>query len=272
MAEVFSIYLQDIYVYPIKSLGGIRLKSSHTELRGLPYDRRWLLVDKKNSFLTQRKHSNMAYIKVHLKEEGLEVMHIKKSLPVLKIPFSHIPQERISVTVFDDQVNALLIDYPGVKRWFSEALEEEVILVHMDALAKRNIDPEYATNGEEVSFADGYPYLVTNQASLEDLNSRLPVPVPMDRFRPNFVVNGARPYEEDGWKKVSIGSAVFKVIKPCGRCIVTTIDQQTAEKGVEPLKTLSTYRKRNSKTIFGMNLILEKPGKIHIKDEVKIEF
>jgi uncharacterized protein YcbX len=160
----------------------------------------------------------------------------------------------------------------SIQEWFFEALGKEVRLVLIDDKTSRPVDPEYALNGEEVSFADGFPYLITNQASLDDLNSRLDFPVPMERFRPNLVISGAQPYEEDNWDKIYAGSAVFKVVKPCGRCVVTTIDQDTAEKGSEPLKTLSTYRKINNKIIFGQNAVLVKSGSIVKGDEIKVTF
>lgn len=272
MTKVVSTFLQDIFIYPIKSLGGISLKSSLTEERGLPFDRRWLLVDHKNAFLTQRKHPNMALLKVFLRKDALEVQHINKTHPALKIPFWLSSMEKIHVTVFDDQIVATHLKNQEIEEWFTKAIGEAVKLIYMDESTKRLIDPDYAKNGEEVSFADGYPFMVTNQASLNDLNARLEQPVPMNRFRPNLVIAGAEPYEEDNWKQLTLGSAIFEVIKPCGRCKITTIDQNTAEKGQEPLITLSSYRRLNNKVIFGQNLILKKSGEVKVGDDVKIEY
>jgi uncharacterized protein YcbX len=122
-----------------------------------------------------------------------------------------------------------------------------------------------------VSFADGYPFLLIGQASLDDLNSRLAEPVPMNRFRPNFVVEGAEPFAEDTWKKISIGKTVFHVVKPCERCVITTIDQVKGTKGKEPLTTLNTFRNFNGKVLFGQNLIAEKPGAVlKVGDKIEI--
>lgn len=272
MANVVSAFLQDIFVYPIKSLGGISLKSSITEERGLPFDRRWLLVDKKNSFLTQRKHSMMSLLQVFIEEEHLRIEHKLNEMVPLMVPLDTISTERIQVNIFDDLVVAPLIRNAKIEEWFSNFMGEEVQFIQMDEKTHRKIDPDYAKNGEEVSFADGYPFMVTSQASLNELNTRLEEPLPMNRFRPNFVIAGTEPWEEDNWKQLTIGSTVFSVVKPCSRCKVTTINQENAEKGQEPLRTLSTYRKFNNKIIFGQNLILKSPGEIKVDDEVKIEY
>ncbi len=253
-------------------MSGIALKSSYTEERGLPHDRRWLLVDKDNKSLTQRQHSEMALLEVAIKDKELEVNHKNNLLSHLKIPLDYIHTERIPITIFNDVVVAPLVNDPVIEEWFSNALGEKVKLVFMDAATERKINPDYAKMGEMVSFSDGYPVLVTTQASLNELNGRLDQAVPMDRFRPNLVVGGAKPYQEDNWDQITIGTAVFKVVKPCGRCVVTTINQTTAEKSKEPLKTLSSYRMKNNKVIFGQNLIPLNRGEIKIGDEVKIKY
>jgi uncharacterized protein len=123
-------------------------------------------------------------------------------------------------------------------------------------------------NNESVSFADGMPYLVIGQASLDELNTRLEIPVPMDRFRPNLVFTGGKAFEEDDWDKVKIGDAVFKITKPCARCVMTTVDQTTGKKNKEPLKTLSTYRNVKGKVMFGQNMLLLEGEKIRVGDLV----
>jgi hypothetical protein len=121
-----------------------------------------------------------------------------------------------------------------------------------------------------VSFADAYPFLIIGQSSLDDLNERLDKPIPMNRFRTNFVFTGGKPYEEDNWKDFKVGTAEFKAVKPCARCVITTTDQTTAQRAVEPLKTLSEYRRINNKVMFGMNLICNKSGVISVKQKIEL--
>jgi uncharacterized protein len=260
--------LTEIWIYPIKSLGGISLSKALVQEQGLKYDRRWMVVDTQGRFLTQRSEHGMALIDVSFGEGGLAVTHRAFEGEVLIVPFQPLEKSLIPVTVWDDQVQALTVS-PEADRQLSKWLGREVRLVMMPDGARRPVDPDYARNGETVSFADGYPLLLIGQSSLDDLNERLEVAVSMRRFRPNLVVSGAPAFEEDRWKSVRIGTARFSVVKPCARCVLTTLDPATGIAGVEPLKTLSTYRKRNSKIYFGQNL-LAMPGQIAVGDLVEI--
>jgi uncharacterized protein YcbX len=134
----------------------------------------------------------------------------------------------------------------------------------------RPADPAYAPPGTRVSFADAFPFLLTSEESLRDLNQRLPQPLPMNRFRPNLVVTGDRPYEEDDWRDIQIGDIPMQVVKPCGRCVVTTTDQSTGIRGQEPLRTLATYRKRSGDAMFGQNLVHRNSGQLRVGDPVRI--
>lgn len=271
MSTSNSQFLQNIFIYPVKSLGGISLNSCTPEKRGFPYDRRWLLVDSSNKFLTQRKIPEMALISVKIVEDGIELRHKAKNMGPLKVPVKDSITEWVPVQIWDDLITAPVMQDSAIDQWFSEALGMSVKLAYMNEQTRRPADPAYAPE-EEVSFADSFPFLVTNQASLDDLNSRLSDPVPMNRFRPNLVIAGGAPFEEDNWKKIYIGATEFEVVKPCIRCILTTIDQETAQKGAEPLKTLATFRKEGNKIIFGQNLILKKAGVIKTGDKVVIEY
>ncbi|WP_161889480.1 MOSC domain-containing protein [Pontibacter russatus] len=248
-----DLYLSDIYIYPIKSLGGIRLEAAEAEARGLRHDRRWMLVDEKGNFLTQRQHAQMALLQVSLEQEGLEVRHKQGKLEPLYIPFAATGRE-LQVTVWDDTVPALEVS-PDISSWFTEALGMAARLVHMPPQTRRLVDTDYATNGEVVSFADGYPFLLIGQAALDDLNSRLEQPVLMNQFRPSLVFRGGEPFAEDSWDGFTIGSQLFRAVKPCARCVVTTINQATAEKSPEPLRTLAMYRQQRNKILFGQNLL-----------------
>jgi uncharacterized protein YcbX len=132
----------------------------------------------------------------------------------------------------------------------------------------RPANPAFAPPGARVSFADGFPFLLISEESLADLNGRLAVPLPMNRFRPNLVVAGCEPYAEDGWKEIRIGDVKLRVVKPCERCLVTTTDQATGERGKEPLRTLATYRKVGNDVMFGQNVVHENTGELRVGDAV----
>jgi len=265
--------LCEINIYPIKSLGGISLKTSVVENRGLQFDRRWLLVDEQNRFLTQRDFPKMATVGVKITKDTLRV---SSGSETLEISFEPNMSETASVKIWSSRCRARVYE-KEINDWFSDVLQTNCKLVLMPEETRRKVNYFYAVHRDDtVSFADGYPFLLIGENSLADLNSRLATPVPMNRFRPNFVVSGSDAFAEDDWKKIKIGSAVFHVVKPCGRCVITTIDQSNGEKqSVEPLKTLAAYRipKRSikKKILFGQNLIAENPGDIlKIGDEIEV--
>jgi uncharacterized protein YcbX len=260
--------LQDIYIYPIKSLGGIRLQEATAEIRGFQWDRRWMLVDENGSFLSQRTIHRMSLLQVCLEPEGLRVVH--KHQPELThwIPLEPETNKFIPVSIWKDSVIGQQVNQES-NVWFSQMLQFPCRLVHMPIATERNIDIKYSENQETVSFADAMPYLIIGQSSLDDLNERLSAPVPMDRFRPNLVFSGGEPYREDNWKKVKIGDCLFKITKPCSRCVMTTVDQKTAITGKEPLKTLAQYRTVDKKVIFGQNMISLTTGRLRVGDVVQ---
>lgn len=249
-----SLTLTHIYIYPIKSLGGISLQSARVEERGLQYDRRWLLVDKNGMFLTQREHPQMALLQVNVNNDVLEVSHKVKTISKLQIPISNDQSTgNIVAHIWNDVVIAKHLS-KTIDEWFSDALGFKCQLVQMDNNSDRQTDTKYTPEPKQVSFADAYPFLIIGQESLNNLNSRLKEPLPMNRFRPNFVFSGGDPFIEDTWRDFMIGSLKFKVVKPCARCVVTTVNQDTAEKGIEPLETLSKFRRIGNKVMFGMNV------------------
>ncbi len=262
------MHLQDIYIYPIKSLGGIRLSEAQVEIRGLACDRRWMLVDKKGMFMTQRKHHQMALLQVELAESGLKVYHKQSPEQFHFIPLTPETDRFIPVTVWQDQILGQVVNTSS-ERWFSMMLGISCQLVYMPDAVKRAVDEKYAVNRETVSFADAMPYLIIGQSSLNDLNDRLTEPLPMNRFRPNLVFSGGKAFAEDGWDQVQIGECTFKVTKPCARCVLTTVDQETGKAGKEPLKTLASYRSVNKKVLFGQNMIALETGTIRIGDQVQ---
>ncbi len=246
------------------------MKSSVVEERGLQFDRRWLLVDEKNNFLTQREFPQMARFDIAVKNEELNITFEDSSL---MIPFQEINNETANVKIWSSRVKAKCYA-DEINEWFSEKLQSKVRLVKMTADSKRIVSPFYAVRKfkDEVSFADAYPYLLIGENSLADLNDKLEKPLPMNRFRPNFVVSGSEAFAEDTWKKIKIGETVFHVVKNCARCVVTTIDQEKGAKdGAEPLATLAKYRKKNGNVLFGRYMIAEKPGEsVKIGDQIEI--
>lgn len=263
-----SMYtLSEINIYPIKSLGGISLQSSEVEERGLKYDRRWMLVVNENKFITQREHPKMSLLRVSLGDKGLMVNHKQKELGKLLIPFNYDFTETKEVIIWEDVCKGSFYDNQ-FDEWFSEALDTKCRLVYMPDTSERPVNPQRVKN-KIVSFADGYPFLLIGQSSLDDLNSRMEVHLPMNRFRPNLVFTGGKPYEEDTWNKFKIGEVKFRAIKPSVRCVITTINQDTAELTHEPLKTLAKYRRAEGGVIFGMNLVCVSTGIINTGNQIK---
>lgn len=256
-----------LYIYPVKSLGGIALPAASLTDRGFEYDRRWMLVDENNRFISQREVAAMAFLKVSLHEGGLLVQNTNKADCFYLVPFQPLTTEMMMVSVWSDNCLAQCVSAEA-DAWFSEQLDISCRLVYMPDNTLREVDELYAHNKEITSFSDGYPLLIIGQASLDDLNSRLSSPLQMDRFRPNIVFTGGLPFQEDDMKQFSIGGIQFFGVKPCARCTITTIDQQTGVKGKEPLKTLSTYRAKNNHIYFGQNLLYQGAGTIRIGDVI----
>ncbi|MFC6099421.1 MOSC domain-containing protein [Olivibacter domesticus] len=259
--------ISELYIYPIKSLGGVSLSSAEVTDRGFKYDRRWMLVDAHNRFLTQREVAQMALIKVAIEEGGLSLTHPR--MEVVKVPFYQEGQDEQLFTIWNDTCKGVLVK-KELDDWFSDALAMKCRLVYMPERTHRQVDQQYAPDGMITSFSDAYPFLTIGQASLDDLNGRLDEPLPMNRFRPNIVFSGGHAFEEDVMHHIRIGNIDFYGVKLCARCVVTTIDQQTAEKAKEPLKTLASYRSKNKKIMFGQNLIHTGAGLIRVGDRLEV--
>ena len=261
------MHLKDLCIYPIKSARGISLRSARLDARGLELDRRWMLIDDHGGFLTQRKLPRMALIQVEVRENRLGIR--TEGMEELTIPLLQESGSTRRVQIWEDTVDAIDAG-DAAALWFTSMMDRPCRLVYMPDQTRRLADPRYARAEALVSFVDAYPLLLLSQASLDDLNTRLSEPVTMDRFRPNLVVDGCGPYEEDTWNRIQIGEASFRVAKPCARCTVPTVDQTTGQRGVEPLRTLESYRKNDGKVYFGQNLIHEGTGILHVGDTVSI--
>ena len=259
-----GVSLSDLCVYPIKSCGGIAVDEWEVDERGLRHDRRWMLVDETGCFLSQRELPRMALIKVRIESDGLLVD--APGMSSLVVPFRPPDGKLMLTRVWDDLVECQTVD----DQWFSEFLEVSCKLVYLPDESVRPVDAAYAEPGDRVGLADGFPFLLISEASLADLNARLEQPLPMNRFRPNLVVRGCEPFAEDGWSLVRIGKLAFRVVKPCARCTITTVDQESATKGKEPLRTLARFRRAGNKVLFGQNLIHDETGTLRIGDPVEI--
>ncbi len=261
------LQISQLYIYPIKSLGGISVQQAAVTDRGLEYDRRWMLVDDKGVFLTQRILPAMALLQVEMAGPALKVYPKNDKGNSILIPLEAESGDEMEVIVWDDTCSSLLVSKDADK-WFSEMLGLSCHLVYMPDSSLRLVDKGYAHNGEVTSFSDGFPTLIIGQASLDDLNQRLSMQIPIDRFRPNIVFKGGRPFEEDEMHSFTINGIQFAGVKPCARCVITTINQSTGEKGKEPLQALSGYRQVNNKVLFGMNLLHEGEDIIHVGDVI----
>jgi uncharacterized protein len=257
------MHLSEIYIYPVKSLGGISLQSATAERRGLQHDRRWMLTDEQGRFLTQREIPHMALLGTAIEPPHLVVFEKKNPASRVLVPLptvgrnsssDHADLPQMMVEIWGDRCAAQQLP-PEISDWFSDILGKKMRLVRMPDTTRRPADAQYAPPGHVVSFADGFPFLLIGQASLDDLNSRLAQPLPMNRFRPNFVFTGGQPFEEDGWSDFRIGEVPFRGVKPCARCPIPTTDQDTAARAAEPLKTLATYRQSGHKILFGQNVL-----------------
>ncbi len=260
--------LTQINIYPIKSLGGFPVPSANVEPRGLQHDRRWMLVDEDGRFLTQRALPRMALVSVNVEAEGLTLR--APGSQALRVPLHPSGNATETVRVWRSVCRAVPVGEEA-DRWLTGFLGVPCRLVYMPEETRRAVNTDYSAAEGIVSFADGYPLLLLGEASLEDLNSRLERPVPMNRFRPNLVVSGSSAYAEDGWQKIRIGNTVFHGVKPCDRCSLITVDQATGEAaGPEPLKTLAAYRLKDRKVLFGQLLIPDGAGLVRVGDAVEI--
>lgn len=260
--------LSEIWIYPVKSLGGIRLKKSKVLPKGLEHDRRYMLVDEHNRFITQRVFPQLALFKLSIGDNAFVVTQGSDSI---RLPVSpSITNEPIQVIIWDDTVEGVPmgVDYDN---WFSERAGVKCRLVFFPEENVRWVDTDFASNDEQVGFADGYPFLIIGQSSLNDLNLRLKEPVPMNRFRPNFVFVDGQAFEEDNWRDIRIGTNGFTGLKLCARCVLTTVNQDTGIKGTEPLATLAKFRKVGSKVNFGQNLVARDHYWVTEGDLIKVE-
>ncbi|MCF1592880.1 MOSC domain-containing protein [Streptomyces muensis] len=268
--------LQSIHVHPVKAFRGTAPREAVVEPWGLAGDRRWALIDDGGKVVTQRQQPRLALAAAELLPGG-GVRLSAPGMDPLTVPVPTTPAA-VPMQIFRDKVEAVLAEDDAAHAWCTTFLGTGTRLVHMDSPGtRRPVDPQYALPGETVSFADGFPLLVTTTASLDALNSLIAHgdhadegPLPMNCFRPNVVVSGTAAWAEDDWSRIAIGEVAFRVPKKCGRCVVTTTDQATAERGREPLHTLGRHRRLDGKLVFGQNMVPLSRGTIRVGDPVTI--
>ncbi|WP_219471035.1 MOSC domain-containing protein [Nonomuraea rhizosphaerae] len=300
--------LASIHCYPVKSTTGHRVHEADVEPWGLAGDRRYLVVDENGRMLTARQIPELLMCVPELSDPplapspaGTRTTPVPASAgtrpspssgaqatPTLTLTGPHAPPLRVTPTshratydIRGTQVE-LLDCGDDAAAWLSALIDRPARLLHMDDPTRRPVNPDHGRPDDRVSLADGYPLLLTSTASLAQLNDwiaetaaergeELPEPLPMGRFRPSVVVDGADyPFAEDKWRRLRIGAVDFRVSKICDRCVLTTIDTRTYTKGKEPIRTLSLHRRWDGKVWFGINLIPDAPGHLTEGDPVTI--
>ena len=262
------ITVSTLTYYPIKACRGFNILASNITRMGLEHDRRMMVVTSDGKFLTQREYPRLALITPTLKNEAVSLSAPNFESIQFTVQSSGTPSP---VNIWSSNGVDAIDQGDEAATWLSDWLGISVRLVHMADGFKRKVNPIYAINADDhTSFADGYPILIISEESLQDLNSRLDSALPMNRFRPNLVVKGCEPFAEDTWKRIRIGNVEMALVKPCPRCVVTTINKETLAKNKEPLKTLNSYRNHELGAIFGMNTIPLNEGKIEIGMNVEI--
>jgi len=260
--------LSAIFIYPIKSVTGIQVSAWDVIETGLKYDRQWMLIDDQQRFLSQRQAPKMALIKTQIKDQQLVVSTPEQEDLLLSLEPEQTSKAVIA-TVWHDQCSAQLIS-PEADQWFSDALQMPCRLVYQAKASLRTVDQNYALTHDQTSFSDGFPFLITSEASLALLNKQMNLNLSMQRFRPNLVIADCASYAEDTWRKISIGNINFRLPKPCARCSVPQIDPETALSDKEPLRTLSRTRKWQNQVYFGQNALHDQQGLLHVNDLVTL--
>jgi uncharacterized protein YcbX len=261
-----ELTLTALHVYPIKSAAALSPSEWELDGFGLEHDRRWMVVDTAGKMISQRTHPRLALVRPSVGEGTLRIE--AEGMPALELPLRPAPVISATSIVWDDRCRTTWAG-ESAARWFSDFLDAECSLVYMPTETLRLANPDYAPAGTQVSFADAYPFLLLSEESLADLNGRMREPLPMNRFRPNLVFRGGEAFEEDRLTAFDLGPLHFRAVKPCDRCVVTTTDQATGGRGVEPLRTLATYRKRDGQVYFGQYLVHSGRGRLRIGERLR---
>jgi uncharacterized protein YcbX len=259
--------LSDIYIYPVKSLAGIKVSTWPVNEKGLLHDRKWMLIDGNNQFLSQRRVPKMVLIKTQIVDDTLILSTATSGS--ISLPLNPEGGDNINTTIWKDQCLAKTTRQE-VDQWLSNFLDIECKLVYQPDDAVRPVDPDYSIATDKVNFSDGFPFLIVSEASLTSLNQEMDLQLPMQRFRPNLVISNCEAYAEDSWREIQINNIDFRLPKPCSRCSVPTIDIETAQTSKEPLTTLNRLRRWNNHVFFGQNALHNTEGELSIGNPVEI--
>jgi uncharacterized protein YcbX len=262
-----ALHVSGLFVHPVKSCAGIAVERWPLTPRGLRWDRHWMLVTRDGKFASQRSIPRLSQIRTALEPTHLVLHH--DALPDLRLPLARVPGVRREVEVWDD---VCLAEDQGdlAADWFTRAVDEPLRLVRKTEDPDRTVDSRYAPPGHVTDFADGFPVLVTTEASLAALNQDLRNPVDMRRFRANVVIAGSQPWAEDAWRQIRIETAVLALVKPCARCSIVTVDPDSGQGGAEPLRTLARLRNQDGKVLFGQNVLVLHAGEVAVGDRVVV--
>jgi len=253
------ISVQQLFIYPVKSCRGIELDAAELVATGLRYDRHWMLVDRDGNFISQRLYPQMT--RIHTRLDASELVCTSPQ-GELRVPLAEQESPDLrDVHIWNDRCRAAIVSSTA-SRWFSAWLGIPCDLVYLPDQERRLVDPTYAHNRDIVSFADGFPLLVTSQASIDLLNDKLNDNLSIERFRPNIVVAGCAPHEEDHWTAIDIANITIDLVKPCSRCVIPSLDPELGERHPSLNKTLASYRRRDGQIMFGMNGVHRQPGVI----------
>jgi len=263
------MFISELFLHPVKSAAAIQVEHLLYDQQGPIHDREWMLVNASGKFISQRTSPKMCFIQAKL--EGHELLldaPEQETLRVAQMPNS-INDKGRRVTVWKDEFNATDCGDQAAQ-WLTQLLGKECRLVQLSKHSQRLVDTNFAHAGQTVGFADGFPSLIVSQASLDQFNSHLASPVDMRRFRPNIVISGCQPYAEDDWRTIRINGIEFDLVKPCSRCIMPSINPDTADKEMQINEALLQTRRRGRDTYFGQNALHRGVGEIKVGDAVEL--
>ncbi len=265
-----ELIISELAIYPVKSMRQIQLKKSSLQFGGLKHDRRWMVIDTDGVMITQREKSRLCLIQPELlnPKHDCSLKLTAENMPDINISIP-VGEKTCKAKVWEDECNAYDAG-DKIASWLSQFLDMECRLVYFPENEVRVVDQNYAMPNDQTAFSDGFPILLTSQASLDDLNSRMDENVPMARFRPNVVVSGCEAFAEDDWQQLTVGKITLRIVKSCSRCIIPNIDVDSAERCKDPVKTLATFRKCNNEIFFGQNVVADGQGEIEVGMEVVV--
>ena len=261
-----------LFIYPLKSARGVEVERMELDERGAVGDRRWMIIGEDSTYISLRDWPVMALLQAHLTSTGIRLTAPGRESIDVHRPDNGARDERFRVRLWDGACDVVAAD-PQANAWLSDFLRTPCRLVFQpddSVLPLPSNNTGRITEERRIALTDGAPLLLASESSLLDLNSRLASPVPMSRFRPNIVVRGSDAFEEDRWRSIVIGDVEFETPRSCPRCAATTVDQSTGTKGVEPLRTLATYRRGVDGVLFAQNITHRTTGVLRIGDAVRV--